>query len=67
LDLRSGGSKWEASGGGLTVVEGFGVDGGGVRGGRPSPLSPRPECVRETLAARSSTYETTSCASEAGR
>jgi len=48
--------------GGLTVVEGFAVDGGGVGGGRPSPLSPRPECVRETLAARSSTYETTSCA-----
>jgi len=62
------GSKCAASGGGggrgLTVVEGVAVDGGGVQGGRPSPLSPRPARVRETLAARSSTYKTTSCGSE---
>jgi len=62
------GSKCAASGlGGLTMVEGVAVDGGGVRGGRPSPLSPRPARVRETLAARSSTYKTTSCGSEAAR
>ena len=61
LDLRSGGVKLRGVGfrGGLTVVEGVAVDGGGVRGGRLSPLSPRSAIVRETLAARSSTYKTT--------
>jgi len=52
---------------GLTVLEGVAVDGGGVRAGRPRPLSPRPARVRETLAARRSNYKTTSCGSEAAR
>ena len=36
--------------GGLTVLAEGANDGGGVRGGRPSPQSPRPARVRETLA-----------------
>ena len=39
------------------MVEGVAVDGGGVLGGRPSPQSPRPARVRETLAARRSNYK----------